>query len=124
MFIAVLVRRLKPGKTYDDFVRAWYPDKGFDAPVQGPDLAVNISDPNEILAFATIDLPDRSSLEQVAARIAEQEAERHHRITEVIEATKIQAVYEVTDRFDFSTDAKVLESTPARLQSHTERTNR
>jgi hypothetical protein len=22
------VRRLKPGKTYDDFVDAWYPNKG------------------------------------------------------------------------------------------------
>jgi len=29
MFVAVLARRLKPGKTYEDFLDAWYPDKGF-----------------------------------------------------------------------------------------------
>jgi hypothetical protein len=29
MYVSVLVRKLKPGKTVDDFVRAWYPEKGF-----------------------------------------------------------------------------------------------
>lgn len=116
MFVAVLIRRLKPGKTYDDFVEAWYPDKGFDAPVRGPDLAVNVTDPREILALATIDLPDRPSLDRVAARIAEQEALRHDRIAGVIEATTVHAVYEVTDRFDFSSDRTVSEGRPAGLR--------
>jgi hypothetical protein len=28
MYVSVLVRQLEEGKTYDDFVRAWYPAKG------------------------------------------------------------------------------------------------
>jgi hypothetical protein len=37
VFVSVLVRRLKPGKTYDDFVDAWYPDKrGSDFPAAAP----------------------------------------------------------------------------------------
>ena len=48
MYVTVLVRRLKPGKTYEDFLRAWYPDKGFGFPGQGPFLARNVDDPAEI----------------------------------------------------------------------------
>ena len=29
MFVAVSVRRLREGKTYADFLDAWYPDRGF-----------------------------------------------------------------------------------------------
>ena len=39
MFISVLARRLKPGKTYEDFIAAWYPDKGFGVSGRGPILA-------------------------------------------------------------------------------------
>src|SRR5918994_860740 len=62
MFVTVLVRRLKPGKTYDDFLRAWYPDKGFGFPGQGPFLARNVNDPAEILAYGLVYLPERSSM--------------------------------------------------------------
>jgi hypothetical protein len=51
MFVTLLVRRLKPGKTYEDFLRAWYPDKGFGFLGQGPFLARNINEPSEILAY-------------------------------------------------------------------------
>ena len=33
------VRRLEPGKTYDDFVDVWYPDKGIGFGGGGPVLA-------------------------------------------------------------------------------------
>ncbi len=70
MFISVLARRLKPGKTYEDFVAAWYPDKGFGVPRRGPYLARSASDPIEILAIAFIDLPDRAAAEAAAGRLA------------------------------------------------------
>ena len=38
-FVAVLGRRLRPGATPDDFVRAWYPDRGFGAAMRGPIVA-------------------------------------------------------------------------------------
>ncbi len=50
VYVSVLIRRLKPGKTYDDFVRAWYPDKGFGIGGRGPILARNVDDEREIVA--------------------------------------------------------------------------
>lgn len=107
MFISVLARRLKPGKTYEDFVAAWYPDKGFGVPTRGPFLARNVSDEREILAIAFVDLPDRDSLDAAMVRIAAQEALRHDRIEDVIEATELRGIYEVSGEFDFSTDGTV-----------------
>jgi len=114
MFISVLARRLKPGKTYEDFVAAWYPDKGFGIPSRGPILARNTADEREILAIGFIDLPDRQSLDEAMARIAAQEADRHDRIAAVIESTTLRGIYEVSDEFDFSTDATVAAGRPAR----------
>jgi hypothetical protein len=107
MFVTVLVRRLKPGKTYEDFVRAWYPDKGFGFPGRGPFLARNIDDPGEILAYGLIDLPDRAALDRELARLTSQEAARHDRIADIIESTAVRGAYELTDEFDFSTDETV-----------------
>ncbi len=85
VFISVLARRLKPGKTYEDFIAAWYPDKGFGISGRGPILARNVADDREILAIGFINLPDRASLDEAMARIAAQEQVRHDRIAEVIE---------------------------------------
>ena len=117
MFITVFVRRLRPGKTYEGFIRAWYPDKGFGCSVQGPFLAQNVNDPTEVLTYAFLDLPDRASLDRELARVARQEAARHDRIDDVIESTAIRGVYEVTDAFDFSTDESVARGRPRYLPS-------
>ena len=107
MFVAVLVRRLKPGKTEDDFLRAWYPDKGFGFPGQGPFLARNVNEPGEILTYGLVDLADRVSLDRELARVGRQEAMRHDRIANVIESTTYRGVFEMTHAFDFSTDETV-----------------
>jgi hypothetical protein len=112
VFVSVLVRRLRPGKTYDDFVQAWYPDKGFEIPGRGPLLARNITDDREILAFDFIDLPSRDLVQEALVRVAEQEAVRHDRIAEVIESTSVRGIYEVTAEYDFSTDETVAKSRP------------
>ena len=112
MYIAILIRKLKPGKTYEDFVEAWYPDKGFGISVQGPDLGVNVSDRSEIAAVAYLDIPDRPTLDEVLNRISEQEAARHARIGEVIDETTVRAIFEVTGRYDFSTDDTVEATRP------------
>lgn len=115
MYAAILIRRLKPGRTYADFVAAWYPDEGFGVPVQGPDLGVSLSDVREIAAIAYVDLPDGTSLEEVMARVSAQEAMRHDRIAEVIEETVVRGLYEIRDRFDFSTDESVAATAPPGL---------
>jgi hypothetical protein len=112
MFVSVLVRRLRPGKTYRDFVEAWYPDKGFGIEGRGPLLARSLADEREILAIGYIDLPSREAVEQVLERIAAQEAVRHERIDEVIESTSVRGIYEIVDEFDFSTDEGVAAGRP------------
>ncbi len=107
MFIAVFVRRLRQGKTYEDFVEAWYPDEGFGFGGRGPITARSLSDEREILTIGFVDLPDRASLEQASERIAEQEARRHDRLEQVVESTTLRAIYEQLDEFDFSTDETV-----------------
>ncbi len=114
MFISVFARRLKPGKTYEDFIAAWYPDKGFGIPTRGPFVARNIADDREVLVIGFIDLPGRASLDEAMTRLAKQEQVRHERIAEVIESTELRGIYEVSDEFDFSTDATVAAGRPAR----------
>lgn len=113
MFVSVLVRRLKPGKTYEDFVDAWYPDKGFGFGGRGPILARSIEDEREILAVAFLDLR-REELPATMERIAAQESVRHDRIDDVIESTALRGIYEIADEFDFSTDESVARGRPAR----------
>jgi len=113
MFVSVLVRRLKPGKTYEDFVKAWYPDKGFDVGGRGPIVARNPSDEREILAIGLMDIDSREDLDAAMQRVSAQESVRHDRIGEVIESTELRGIYEVVEEFDFSTDATVFEGRPS-----------
>jgi hypothetical protein len=112
MFVSVLARRLRPGKTYDDFVRAWYPEKGFGVPVRGPFLARNIEDDREILAVAFVDIAGRENLADGLAQVAAQEAARRDTIDEVIESTAFRGLFELTAEFDFSTDESVAHGRP------------
>ena len=106
-FVAVLGRRLRPGATPNDFVRAWYPDRGFGAPMRGPVLAQDVNDDRELLTLAFFDLPDRAALDEALERVAAQEAVRHDRIDAVVETSRVHAIYEVIGEFDFSTDETV-----------------
>jgi hypothetical protein len=111
MFVAVLVRRLRPGKTYDDFIEAWYPDKGIGFSGRGPFVARNIPDEREILTVGFMDL-EPEQLASTMERLAEQEAVRHDRIDDVIEATTVRGIYQVEAEFDFSTDETVARGRP------------
>jgi hypothetical protein len=112
-YSAVLVRRLREGKTYDDFVAAWYPDKGFGfAEGWGPMTARNTQDEREILTFALFKVAADESLDAALERVGAQEAVRHERLEEVIESTTLRGLYEVLDEFDFSTDETVAAGRP------------
>ena len=112
MFVAVFVRRLREGKTYEDFLDAWYPDKGFGFDGRGPITAQSLEDERDILTLGFVDLPSREELNQALARVAEQESTRHDRIDEVIESTTLRAIYEQRDEFDFATDESVAAGRP------------
>jgi hypothetical protein len=113
VFIAVLVRRLRPGRTYEDFVNAWYPDRGFGIAVRGPVLGVNVDDEREILTLSFINLTLREQLEAELQRVADQEHLRHDRLADIIESTTVRAIYEQRDEFDFSSDESVARGRPA-----------
>jgi hypothetical protein len=115
VFVSVLVRRLRPGKTYEDFLEAWYPDKGFGFPGRGPIIARNTEDDREILTLGFVDLPSRDRLREEGERVAKQEAVRHDRIDEVVESTSLRGIYEVLDEYDFSTDDSVARGRPQSL---------
>ena len=113
-YSAVLIRRLREGKTYENFVEAWYPDKGFGFNEGwGPMTARNLSDEREILTFALFKIAEGESLEEALQRIGAQEAVRHDRLDEVIQSTTLRGLYEVLDEFDFSTDETVAAGRPA-----------
>jgi hypothetical protein len=112
MFISVLARTLRPGKTYSDFVDAWYPDRGFGVPGRGPYTGRNIAHERELIAVGFVDLSDRQVLDEGLRRVARQEQVRHERIDEVIESTQLRGIYEVLDEFDFSSDETVARGRP------------
>jgi hypothetical protein len=113
VFIAVFARRLREGKTYEDFLEAWYPDKGFGIDTRGPITGRGLEDEREILTVAFMDLPDRAALAEAGERIAAQEAIRHDRLDAVIESTELRQIYEQLDEFDFSSDASVERARPS-----------
>jgi hypothetical protein len=100
MLGVVFVRRLREGKTYADFVEAWYPDTGFGAPARilsGPGLA----DDREVVTVGFVDVePD--DLEHLGARVLAAEATRHDRIDAVIESTELRTFFVVDGDHDFS----------------------
>lgn len=100
MLCSILVRRLKEGVSYDDFHRAWFPDKGFGVPARVRN-ARRVDDPRELLSVGFVDLP----VEELATgleRVAAAEQRRHDRIAKAIESTVVTGIYEVLDDYDFS----------------------
>lgn len=117
MYAAILVRRLREGKGYEDFVEAWYPDKGFGyASGQGPFVATSVSDPRELVTVAFFELDPSEDMDSAVKRIAAQEAMRHDRIDEVIESTSLRGLYEVNEEFDFTSDESVAAGRPSYVE--------
>ena len=117
MFISVLIRTLRPGKTYDDFLEAWYPEKGFEGfgfDGRGPLVARSLENERELLAFGLIDLEDPKELMAGIERVADAEAARRGKIDEVIQSTQVRGIYEVRDEFDFSSREAVEAGRPRR----------
>jgi hypothetical protein len=112
MFVAVVGRRLKPGVTVGDFVRAWCPDRGFYVPGRGPILGQDVADRREVLTLAIIDLDGREALREAMERLAVQEAVRHDRIEALIESSRVHAIYEVLAEYDFYSDESVERGRP------------
>lgn len=100
MLGVVFVRRLREGKTYADFVDAWYPESGFGVPARilsGPGVA----DERDVVTIGFVDAePD--DLARLGERVLAAEATRHERIDAVIESTELRTFFLVEGDHDFS----------------------
>jgi hypothetical protein len=98
MLIAVFRRRLKEGKTYEDFHEAWFPEEGSFAEHFGiPGRLINarrLDDKREILSIGLMDI-EAAEMGPLLERVGAGEERRHDRIADVIESTELRAFYEV-----------------------------
>lgn len=79
--VAILRRRLKEGKTYEDFRKAWYHTVGFDTANKMLSV-INVADPREIIVIGL----NETTVEQVRKLIAIDIKERKaNPLDEVIE---------------------------------------
>lgn len=95
MVIAVFVRRLREGKTYDDFRAAWKADKGFGVPTRVVN-GLRMDDDREVITIGFVDI-DPEDFAAGAAAVAEQEQVRHDRIDEVVEPEMTRTFYVQVD---------------------------
>ena len=100
--IAVLMRRLREGKTYDDFREAWLPEQGFGFPTRVVS-AQRVDDDREIITIGFSEL-DEAEAEAQLQRIGPQEQRRHERIDDVVEPEMTRRFYVQVADDDF-TDA-------------------
>jgi hypothetical protein len=89
--IAVLTRRLREGKTYEDFRKAWLPEQGFGFPTRVVS-AQRVDDDREIVTIGFSQL-DEGEAEAQLRRIGPQEQRRHEKIDEVIEPDMTRRLY-------------------------------
>jgi hypothetical protein len=100
MIVAVFRRRLKEGKTSDDFLEAWGAEKGFGVSTRVCN-AVRLDDEREILTFGFVDI-DAGTWTSAAQSVAELEEVRHDRIDDVVESTELRAFYDLRCQHDLT----------------------
>jgi hypothetical protein len=104
MIVAVFCRRLRPGKTFEDFLEAWQAEKGFGVATRVFN-AVRLDDEREILTVAFVQV-ETETFAGAAKAVAEQEAVRHGRIDDVIESTELRAFYDLQSEHDLSSQPR------------------
>ncbi|MGH2953215.1 MAG: hypothetical protein ACRDK9_04215 [Solirubrobacterales bacterium] len=100
MVVAIFHRRLKEGRTFEEFKRAWEADEGFGVPAR-VFTALSLADPRDVLTIGFVDI-EPQHLPARTERVAAQERLRHDRIDDVIESTQLRAMYELATEHDFS----------------------
>jgi hypothetical protein len=100
MIVSVFVRRLKPGATFDDFVREWEADTGFGVPTRVLN-AQSLTDPREIISIGFVAVGAEQAKQWLATAPAS-EGVRHERIDTVIESTTLRCMCELRTEHDFS----------------------
>jgi hypothetical protein len=105
MIISILVRRLKEGKTYEDFREAWLPDKPFGVPTRVVS-AQRLEDPRDIVTIGFSDM-SVEDMEGFLERVGTQEQVRHERIDDVIEGDVTRYFYVQVGDDDLTDEAGI-----------------
>jgi len=100
MIVSVFVRRLKPGATFQDFVREWEADEGFGVPTRVFN-AQSLTDPRDIISIGFVAV-GADQVRHWLSTVPASEAVRHERIDSVIESTTLRCMYELRTEHDFS----------------------
>jgi hypothetical protein len=100
MIVSVFVRRLKEGRTFEDFIAEWEADRGFGVPTRVFN-ALSLEDPRDMITIGFVDI-SRDELEQALSSVAAQEGVRHERIDTVIESTTLRQMFELRSENDFT----------------------
>lgn len=107
MIVSVFVRRLKEGRTFEEFVAEWEADKGFGVPTRVFN-SVSLEDPRDILTIGFVAVSIEELVEGLKD-VAPQESIRHDRTETVIESTTLKCMYDVKTEHDFTNDPRVIE---------------
>ncbi len=107
--VAILTRRLKEGKTYEDFRKAWYHTVGFGTPNKMYTM-INAFDPREIVVIGFTE----TDLERLAAELRIDVKERlEHSLDEVIEPQIGRKLGLLVSEDDFSAAGSIGYKPPA-----------
>jgi hypothetical protein len=117
VIVAVFRRRLKNGKSFEDFKQAWEAEKGFGVPTRVFN-AVSLTDEREVLTIGFV-ATEPEALQTGIEEVGAQEQVRHGRIDDVIESTELRAMYRLATEHDFSGDPREVEvGSPNSLLRH------
>lgn len=100
MIASVFVRRLKPGRTFADFVAEWEADVGFGVPTRVFN-APSLTDPRDVITIGFVAVTVDELHTWLASGSASEQV-RHDRIESVIESTTLRCMYEVQTEHDFT----------------------
>src|SRR5215470_6390052 len=91
MIISILTRRLRDGKTLEDFRAAWHREGGYGVPTRVV-TGQGLEDPRDVVTIGFTDI-EVDEIEAFLERTAPEEARRHDLIAEVIEPEMTRAFY-------------------------------
>jgi hypothetical protein len=100
MIVSVFVRRLKPERTFDEFVAEWAADEGFGVPTRVFN-AQSLDDPRDVISIGFVAVTPEEVRQWLAAGSGA-EAVRHERIDTVVESTTLKKMFEVQTEHDFT----------------------
>ena len=100
MIVTVFVRRLKEGRTFEEFVSEWEADVGFGVPTRVFN-ALSLDDPRDVISigFVAVTVPE---LQAWLAQGSLSEQVRHNQVATVIESTTLRCMYQVRTEHDFT----------------------